>query len=300
MQFQYINNMKYKILFSILPVLFAIAMSSCEKDIEIDIPRPDAKYVIEGWIENGKPAIVIITKSAPYFDPIDSATLANSLVMGATVTVSDGISTETLGLGLNPEYYPYIMYMGSTIIGQVGKTYSLSVTIDTNVFTATTTILNPVSFDSVWFKVEPNKDTLGYIWANCTDNGATEDFYRVFTKRKGKDIGFVPMYGSTWSDKYFNGQQFTISIYRGEASFLVDFSDSEKDEFTYFKVGDTVITKLTHFEESVYNFWSAAESEIFSGGNPFSTPAVIPTNIQGGALGVWSGYSSTYDTIVAN
>ncbi len=274
--------------------------ASCEKEITIDIPEPDPKIVIEGWIENGFPARVIITKSAPYFDPIDSSTLANSLITTAVVTVSDGSTTETLPIGINTEYFPYVMYMGSSIIGQIGKTYYLTVTVDGNTYTSETTILAPLALDSVWFSVEPGKDSLGYVWGIGTDDAATEDYYRMLTKRLGKDAGFVPMLGSTWEDKYFNGQQFTFSIYRGEASYLMETPTNEEGEFGFFKIGDSVVVKLSRVTEDVYNFWSAAEAETFSGGNPFSSPALIPSNIKGGALGVWSGYGSSLDTVVAS
>jgi hypothetical protein len=283
-----------------LLLLFSLGfLASCEKEITMDLPKPDPKIVIEGWIDNGYPARVIITKSAPYFDPIDSATLANSLVPNAVVTVSDGLSTETLTLGLNPEYFPYVMYMGSSIIGETGKTYTLSVTVDGTTYTSQTQIVEPLKLDSVWFAVEEGKDSLGYIWGIGTDNAATEDYYRMFTKRKGKDSGFVPMLGSTWEDKYFNGQQFTFSIFRGEASYLMETPPDEEGQFGLFKVGDTVVVKLARITQPVYEFWSAAEAEMFAGGNPFASPTLIPTNITGGALGVWSGYASTYDTIIA-
>ncbi len=274
-------------------------LASCEKEIDIDVPRPDPKIVIEGWIENGQFAEVIITKSAPYFDPIDSATLMNSLVTNAIVTVSDGIVSETLTLGFNPEYYPFIMYRGQSLKGEAGKTYYLNVQVDGLTYTAETYIQQAVILDSVWFALDPGEDSLGYLYAIGSDPFETEDYYRVFTKRYGKDAGFVPMLGSTWEDKYFNGQQFTFSIFRGEASFLLE-DQSENNHFTYYTLGDTVIVKLSRISLPVYNFWAAAESEIFAGGNPFMAPAMIPSNISGGALGVWSGYGSAIDTVIAN
>lgn len=297
------NNIKYyitKFIFSAIIVFGSIAIfSACEKEIEIDLPRPDPKIVIEGWIENGQSARVIITKSAPYFDPIDSTTLANSLVTNATVTVSDGTLSENLTLGFNPEYFPYIMYMGSTLKGVPGKTYSLTVQVDGATYTSETTILEPLQLDSVWYYVEPGKDSLGYVWAIGSDPGETEDFYRVFSKRLGRDQAFVPMIGSTWEDKYFNGQEFTFSVFRGEASYLID-NQTDSDEFGLFRIGDTIVIKLARIPQPIYEFWSAAEAETFAGGNPFSTPALIPSNIKGGALGVWSGYASTMDTIIAS
>jgi hypothetical protein len=33
-------------------------------------------------------------------------------------------------------------------------------------------------------------------------------------------------------------------------------------------------------------------------GNPFASPTMIPTNIVGGAQGVWAGYSPHFDTLI--
>lgn len=107
----------------IVPVILLISafgFFSCEKEIEIDLPEEPPKIVIEGYIENGMPARVSITRSAPYFDPIDSLTLINSIVANALVIVSDGITSDTLQqdtiLALPP-----IVYVGSTVIGEIGK-----------------------------------------------------------------------------------------------------------------------------------------------------------------------------------
>lgn len=293
--------MKTQNIFKLFIAAFFVAfLMSCEKEVKMDLPDSEVKIVIEGWIENGQPAGVIITKSAPYFDPIDSTTLANSLVTDAVVTVSDGSSTENLILSFNPNYFPYFIYQGFSIIGEVGKTYTLTVEVEGKTYTAETEILEPLYLDSVWFQVEPNKDSLGYVWANCYDPGTSEDYYRIFARRIGKDPVFVPVFGSVWEDKYFNGQEFVFSIYRGQASYLIDVSETESGEFTYFKTGDTIITKLTHISRDHYLFWRTIETEIFAGGNPFSAPTKIVSNIEGGALGIWGGYAATYDTVIAN
>ncbi len=288
-----------KLILQIFGLLSILIFSSCEKEITIDLPEQPSQYVVEGWIEQDQPATVIITKSAPYFAPIDSVTLFNSIVQNATVVVSDGLSSETLTLSINPAYFPYIMYMGSTLKGVVGRTYTLNITVDGNTLSGTTTIPPPRYLDSVWFKLAGNSDSLGYIFGKGTDDNASQDFYRLFTKRKNKDKGFVPMLGSVWEDKYFNGQTFTFQIYRGQASYIVSDTPEERKEFGKFRLGDTVIVKLSLLDYNHYLFWKSYEGELFSGSNPFSNPASIKSNIQGG-LGVWGGYGSSYDTLVCH
>lgn len=281
----------------ILGIFSLFIIISCEKEISIDLPKQPSQYVVEGWIEQDQPATVIITKSAPYFDPIDSTTLFNSIVQNATVVVSDGFSSETLVLGINQAYFPYIMYMGTTLKGVVGRTYTLNISVDGNTLSAFTTIPAPRYLDSVWFKQAGSNDSLGYIFGKGTDDNASQDYYRLFTKRIHKDKGYVPMLGSVWEDKYFNGQTFTFQVYRGQASYLEKETPESRKEFGKFRIGDTTVVKLTLIDYAHYLFWKSYEGELFAGGNPFSNPASIKSNITGG-LGVWGGYGASYDTII--
>jgi len=36
---------------------------------------------------------------------------------------------------------------------------------------------------------------------------------------------------------------------------------------------------------------------MYTAGNPFATPTNIPSNIEGGALGIWVGLSPSVDTL---
>jgi hypothetical protein len=47
-----------------------------------------------------------------------------------------------------------------------------------------------------------------------------------------------------------------------------------------------------------FDFFEKKYSQMFSGGNPFATPLNIPSNIKGGALGIWVGFSPWYDTLI--
>lgn len=286
----------------IVPVILLISafgFFSCEKEIEIDLPEEPPKIVIEGYIENGTPARVSITRSAPYFDPIDSLTLINSIVANALVIVSDGVTSDTLQqdtiLALPP-----IVYVGSTVIGEIGKTYYLTVQVNGQTFTSQTTLPAPKAFDSLWFTLAPDNDTVGDVFAVGTDNGDQTNYYRVFTKNTNIDFTFVPIFESVWDDKFFNGLTFTIQLYHGMASNLMTMFEDDGGRGLGYKVGDKVIVKLCTMDYYSYKFWAAAESEITFGANPFMTSNSVPTNIEGGAIGCWTGYTATYDTIICN
>jgi len=56
---------------------------ACTKDILIELPDAEIKYVIEGTIENGSYPTVIVTKSTGYFEVVNLQTLMNMRVTGS-------------------------------------------------------------------------------------------------------------------------------------------------------------------------------------------------------------------------
>ena len=288
------KNSLYHILFFLLS--FSFFFFSCEKNITVDIPESKAKLVVEGSIEQNEYPLVFLTKNLPYFGVTDSASIINIIVQDAVVTVSDGITTDTLQKTFNFNYFPPIYYTGSKIKGETGKTYYLTVISEGRKYTSHTTILpSPIGIDSLWFEIDKEQDSLGYLWAVYNDPPEPGNYYRLYAKRFKKDNIFIPVLGSIYDDKFFNGQQFTFSMIRG----VSNINSTEKDpEYGYFKIGDTVISKFTSIDKASYDFWRSAEGEMYSNGNPFMTPSQIVTNIEGGALGVWTGYGVFTDTVI--
>jgi hypothetical protein len=165
-----------------IPVFFVmLIMTSCEEDITVDLPVPEPRLVIEGYINPGGSAYVFISKSVAYFAPVDSAALVSSAVKNAIVTVSDGTITDTL---IEPAPDIGYFYISPNLHGEVGKTYSLKVVTETGeTATAVTTIHPPVPLDSIWFLPQNENDTLGWIWARLTDPAGVQNNYRWFAKR---------------------------------------------------------------------------------------------------------------------
>ncbi len=280
----------------LIVVLLLLLFSSCEKDITFKLPDQTVKLVVEGWIEQDQFPEVILTKSSPYFSPIDTAALLSSIVQDANVYISNGTTTEKLSLVYDSQY-PFFFYKGDTMKGEIGKTYNLTILYEGNTYTATTSIQPLAKFDSVWFKLNPNSDSIGNVFGYATDDGSVYNYYRAYTKILHVDTDFVPIYGSVWDDKFFSGQSLTAQLYHGIASNIVSPS-SGNDRGLGYKLGDTVMVKLCTLDYETYKFWVAAESEIYSTGNPFATTTSIPSMISGGALGCFSGYGATYNTLV--
>lgn len=281
----------------IFPIAFIIFLfTSCEKEISIDLPEVESLIVVDGGIYVGQPAEVTLTWSAGYFDPIDSASLAGYVIQNATVTVWDGTSTDTLQLTLDFNRPIPLVWRGSSVIGQVGRTYILTVVADGKTVRSTTTIPTPVPLDSVWFKPDIPGDSLGFAWAHLTDPAGRGNGYRWFTKRLNVDPAFMAPFGSSFDDNFIEGESFDFAYNRPipNNSTAPDDNDNRRG---YFVTGDTVVVQFCSIGVAEVDFFRTFEIEVSNNGNPFAAPGVIESNVEGG-LGVFCGYAPTYDTII--
>ncbi len=286
----------YKLFFLILFITF----SSCSKEIELDLPEPDKKYVVEGYIENDNYPVIAVTRNSSYFDPIDSAYIMNLFVLDAKVYISNGenevecfLSTNNLINGV----WPYLYYTTNQMVGELDKIYSIKVIIGSDTITGSDTMPKQVFLDSLWCEPIKDNDTLKDLWISLIDP-PEKNFYRFFTKRQSRDNYFVPSALFVLDDTYFNNQYFKVNLVRGIENIYSD-STYQDPELGKYKVGDTVIVKTANMTRQHYNFWRTAEQEIYIGSSPFINPVRIRHTVKGG-LGVFGCYATTYDTIVIN
>ena len=92
----------------LLVVSLLMVLSACEKDITVDLPEAEPKVIVEGYIAAGEPAYVFLSRLTSFFEPTDSLALLESAIRGATVVVSDGITSDTLLEPLPGVGYLYI------------------------------------------------------------------------------------------------------------------------------------------------------------------------------------------------
>ncbi len=276
-------------------IIIVVSISSCEKDISVDLPQPENQYVVEGYIEPGQIPYVLISKSAAYFAAYDSASLLKSMVKDAVVTINNGDTTYTLTSPLVDGYF----YFEPTfnLVGEVGKTYTLRIiTPDGTELTSTTTIPTPIALDSTWFKIQEGFDSLGYVWARMTDPDTLGNCYRWFAKRLSKDEQYIAPLGSTFEDKFINGKSFDFAYNRGEVPNSTA-EDDENEEEGFFKDGDTVVVKFCAVTKESYDFWRLSETQASNNGNPFGSITPIKGNINGG-IGIWEAITPSYDTVI--
>ena len=295
-----------KLNLKIIPILCLLGIfASCEKEVHFNLPRDiTEKLVVEGTIENGAPPFVLLTNSLGFFSKIDLSNLENAFVSGAIVKVSDGSNEITLR-----EYIidtvgnKFMFYTVDSsrpqdfgFLGQVGKTYHLSILSKGKTYEATTTIPQPVEMDSMWSESYDLTDTEHPEYKKAivryTDPPAKGNKYRYYVKQNDK--GYLAPRFSTFNDDVINGtvQDFDVFNVTNSMDTTTDISAN------FFKPGDKVTVKLSAIDSKTFDFWQTLDFSLGTTGNPFSTPIKVPTNISGGALGIWAGYAPTYKTIV--
>ena len=180
-------------------LIIIFSFYSCEKEVNLTPPNSNNKIVVEGVIQAGYPAYVMLTKSEPYFSTINSSSYQDIFITDAVVSVkkSGGEKVNLININSIQTKNPIIdslvysiaqQYPGfyvewpfditnfndlpyKDVIGDYGKRYDLEVIWNLDTITSTTTIPYNHTVDSIWFKLDPfaTKDSLGNFWFRYSD-----------------------------------------------------------------------------------------------------------------------------------
>jgi hypothetical protein len=278
-----------KILNILFPVFVILSVLPGCEDGDDQSLDPDDKIVIDGWIENGQFAKVLLTRNSPYFSSIDSSSIRSLVLTRAKVTLTDGERSEILIMRKNESYFPPFIFEGNEISGEVGKSYTILAEYGGKSAWATTTIPPLVDLDTIYFEPKPGSDSLGNLFLEFYDPPAEKNYYRVLTKRSGIDVRYYSSMVMGIDDKFFSGEKFGFSLSEGPEFVL----NSDVNE--YYRLGDTVSIKFCTIDKEHYEFWNSFQDEVFNSANPFATSlTVIKTNVKGDGLGIWGGYGVSY------
>jgi hypothetical protein len=286
--------------------LLWVCLQGCETPISLTIPNKESTKIIEGWIENNKPPVVVISRSLSYYSTISLSSILSVIDTTSIVKVSDDMgNTEELKLGFNSDHPFGVLgraYVGQTIKGIPGHTYTLYIESGANIYTAQTTIpLNTVQIDS--FRLfRQFTDTTATLRVFFTDNANSYDCYRFFLMIKDLDLYYTQIFSGTFDDLTFNGLSGSYELMRSPPSNLPLSGQTREERENYyratFRKGDVIYIKSTMTDKATQDYWFPLQTDISMGMNPFLTPGTYPTNIQGeNVSGVWSAYHVRYDTI---
>jgi hypothetical protein len=246
--------------------LISFLFISCEKAVDLKYKDNQSMVIIEGNITNEPgPYFVKITKSITLSDTGNYPAIDNAIV-----TISDNAgNSETLTPQGNGRY------RANTLIGVPGRMYSLTVNADNQIYTAQSTMPQPVLFDSI--KVEQFAFG-GEIERNIipvyTDPVAKDNNYRfiLFVNNKLINQHFVQ------NDEVTNG---IINTMRLEID----------DNTVTLKPGDSITLEMQCIDKKPALYYTTLALMGDTGPGGGTTPNNPPTNISNGALGVFSAHT---------
>lgn len=298
---------------------------ACQKDVTVTLPTYDEKIVVDGKIETGLPPIIILSTTKDIFSNNSQDAIFGDFISDALIIISNGTISDTLEticsdeipkdfqeigyalFGIPPSLmskYHICAYstLNPAFFGEVGKSYSIEIQYQGKKYNASTSIVEPTFLDSVYWKPEKNTQNYGYAYAHLTDPIDKYNAYlwEVLRLNIGKgdlpiDLKFHKTGNPVFDDQFINGNSFEF-FYENPRT-RRDTSLSEQFRGLY-KKNDTVLIKFSSLDKSTFDFLQKKYVQVNTGTNPFSIPLNIPTNVSGGALGYFCGFSTTYYTLI--
>lgn len=251
----------YQIIKYKLALLLGVSISicSCTKVIELPLSNNTGQLVIEGAITNlSGQQVIKLSRNISFY-----SNNANPAVTGATVVVNDQLGTNYVFSESSPGSYT------SSFTGVPGYTYTLQVISNGTTYSASSTMPQPVTLNTISSKQNTFDKAKKTITIAYQDPAGISNQYRFVLRVNNKQVNsFFP-----GSDKYSDGK------------FVID--DLNQNDITI-KIGDNVSVEMHCIDLPMYRYWYALVTQSSNNG---ITPANPSNNISPAALGYFSAHT---------
>ena len=274
-------------------VLIGLVLTACT----VNPPQPDS-LVLEGWIDADGYPVVLIHRSYVLANAPDSVRSLEEIVMDqlipfGKVVVSDDEQEVILTGRLDTLYLPPYSYSSLNMVGQVGKTYTVTAKYKDLYATATTTIPPVAYIDSLVIK--QTFKTRVSVTAYMSDVKPDEEsYYALFLREYGTKQFVLCPFGVFDSQKAVDGKM-ELTVFNP----LTDYRTIENVNSNFHR--DTVPSdtikeyqlKVARIDYPSYLFWKAYNEQVVTSGIVF-VPVFknMPSNVEGG-IGYFSGMGSS-------
>ncbi len=259
-------------------IILSLFMMSCTDVIQLNVPQTDPYLVVDASITNlVGTQTVKLSKSQAYLDETTPEGIKN-----ASVKVTDDLGKVYEFKDLTNEgRYVWTPADKSEIMGIVGRTYTLEVKSDNEIYRAVSKLNRVPKIDSIVYKLTDanlrqkgtGKPDVGYdAHFYSTDPKGVGDCYRIKIYQNGKlRLGaeniIIAYDGIGNKSPIGDGLQFILPIRRLATNEL-------------YKENDQLRVELLSITEGNFDFWLQLRTELNNAGL-FATPASrIPTNIE--------------------
>lgn len=268
-------------------LLSALLFISCE-DRGPDFMSEEMPLVVEGWIENGEPPVVMVTRALNLNDI--SLSLDESVEKWCRVSVFDGDTRHILSGKIDRNYTPPFIYTTISLKGETGHTYRLLVETDGETAEASGTITVAPVIERIVPEKSAEADSLYQlrIFLKDIDPGSC---YKIFCRSKQTDKRYYSAFlGTFQGTRYIPEEGYVVTkglhaTYAGD-----DFSH-------FFRSGDVVFVKVCSVSREIYDFWTVYDNNISLSNNLFfSFSENCPSTVEG-ALGYWGAYATATSAV---
>jgi len=260
---------------NLLIIFLSLVLSSCEKEISINLNKSNPRFVIEGEISNfAGESIVKITKTLNFDE-----TIAFPAVSGALVTISDTLLNKIDTLIESKSG----IYNNSDLFGVVGHTYKLQVKIGNEIYTSLSTMPSPLVLDSFVQIIPKANDPKPPAGTPGADNIQFQALYKNLPKID-KYIQYVIIRNDTLLNKITVRANIATTGY-----FSIPFSIQARKN-------DELKIDIQFIDNTVYDFLNELNGNI---GQFSATPSNPTSNISNGALGFFKAHTSQKIKLIA-
>jgi hypothetical protein len=250
-------------------------LSACQDVIEVPLDNTNPKLVVEGSVTNQPgPYYIKLTETGDFYSTAPAPTVTDALV-----TISDDAGNSEILTHLSDKPGTYAT---STLQGEVGRTYTLTVMHKGQNYQSQSKLLPVTNIDKLVVRFvpeSPTKEEGYYVYFFAKEPRGETNYYRFMI--------------------YEND-----SLYNSINDLLVsndDFikGDIENLELGYpFQLDDVVKLEMHSISKEVYDYYIGLINVYNNDGGLFSPPPVNPpSNISNGALGVFRASAVASQTI---
>jgi hypothetical protein len=251
-------------LYSVL--LLGLFLVGCEKEIQLPLDTNQSILVIDGSItDEAGPYTIRLSKSMPITSVANYIGITNALVIVKDNTGKiDTLQHDQQGL-----------YKTKTMKGMYGNTYFLEVVVDNKKYTASSTMPQKVGLDSLRINPFPVNNEIRYsVIPVYADPIALGNSYRFVQKINDTlDQTF-----HVFNDNLNNGKVNQRPLRSGTDSLEV-------------KLKDLVSVEMHCITRPTYLYYYTINQQSGAGPGGGTTPSNPPSNIVGGALGIFSAHT---------
>ncbi len=253
----------------------AALLIGCDKEISLVLDNNEPVLVIDGSItDQAGPYFVQLSMSTPVSNPTRVVGVNNArVIINDQLGVKD--SLVLVGNGL---------YRTQKIKGTEGGVYNLEVVVDQKKYTASANMPQKVNFDSLRVNTFPFNGEIRYsVIPVYADPIALGNSYRFIQKINDT---LDPTF-HVFNDNLNNGKVNQRPLRSGDDNLKI-------------KPRDNVFVEMQCISNTSYGYYYSLNLQSGAGPGGGTAPSNPPSNIEGGALGIFSAHTVQRKTIRIN